>query len=42
MITLIVIGYLAVFMLMITPWIGNLNHGTIHRVDRMAGDEGDD
>ena len=39
MILMLIVGMLA---FVITPWIGYLNHTTVHKTDLMAGSEGDD
>lgn len=42
MATYILILFLGILTLVITPWIGHLNHSTLHATDLMAGDEGDE
>ena len=42
MITFIAVAAVATLLIVITPWIGHLNHARFHRTDQMAGDEGDD
>lgn len=41
MATLILILFLGILSLFITPWVGYLNHYTLHKTDSMAGDEGE-
>jgi hypothetical protein len=42
MATFILILFLGMFSIIITPWIGHLNHSKLHSTDLMAGDKVDD
>ena len=39
MATFILILFLGKLSFVITPWVGYLNHNTLHKTDLMAGDE---
>jgi len=41
MATFILILFLGLLSFVITPWVGSLNHLTLHKTDLMAGDEGE-
>jgi hypothetical protein len=41
MATFILILFLGLISFVLAPWIGYLNHQTLHRTDAMAGDEGE-
>jgi hypothetical protein len=41
MATFILMLFLGMLSFVITPWIGYLNHHTLHNTDLMAGDEGE-
>lgn len=41
MATMILILFLGILSLAVTPWVGYLNHYSLHHTDLMAGDEGE-
>jgi hypothetical protein len=41
MATFILILFLGFLSFAVAPWVGNLNHHTLHKTDSMAGDEGE-